>query len=300
MESSVIKIAEDEEDSCSEQEATEHKTASVGETGGPTVSYLAPLLWKADPAKVKDGDPSSASDLAPAWRMFLLGNGSPTRHLRLLTGRRTHVEVIEMKEIGNVVDPLAPSEVELVPAPRLRRQVFLKTEDGVILGYAVSYWNVQTGMLMLFTRSENLDRAEAHRLLGLSLFVSPFRRNKVHEHLKDKSVPIFTSFTGERAELFREINGLYCGKNARLARAFGAKDSEEDRDSTAAACRIAEDSDSIIIASSSSSTKAREQGPNLYGRHYTFYHGGRPLTVIVEVYNERTLEPFLGKIRKAK
>ena len=255
--------------------ASEYKSASNGNTqsGGGSAAFLE-QSWKADPAKVKDGDPSIASGMSPAWRMFLLGNGSPTRHLRLLTGRRTRVEVIEMKEVGDVVDPLAPAEVKLVPSPRLRRQVFLKTDDGVILGYAVSYWNVQKGE---WWRS-SCDLLCAAPLLSLTP-VPP-----VHQHLKDKSVPIFTSFTGERAELFREINGLYCGKSDRLAKAFSA-DTGGGIEGAAGA-----GGDGGAIAAGA------KEGPTLYGRHYTFYHGGRPLTVIIEVYNERTLSPFLGKI----
>ena len=131
-------------DECSSYAVSEHKSTSSG-CRQDCGAFFLEQSWTADPAKVKDGDPSIAGRMSPAWRMFLLGNGSPTRHLRLLTGRRTRVEVIEMKEVGDIIDPLAPAEVKLVPAPRLRRQVFLKTDDGTILGYAVSYWNVQTG-----------------------------------------------------------------------------------------------------------------------------------------------------------
>lgn len=112
---------------------------------------------------------------------------------------------------------------------------------------------------------------------------SQWNPQTVHQHLKDKSVPIFTSFTGERAELFREINGLYCGKSDRISKAFSS-----DRDGSGRG--------GGGTSSSSASAVAANAGSTLYGRHYTFYHGGRPLTVIVEVYNERTLAPFLGEI----
>ena len=40
-------------------------------------------------------------NLSPSWRMFLLGDGSPTRHLHILTGHKTSVELIDMSPIGD-------------------------------------------------------------------------------------------------------------------------------------------------------------------------------------------------------
>ena len=40
-------------------------------------------------------------NLSPSWRMFLLGDGSPTRHLHILTGHKTSIELIDMSTIGN-------------------------------------------------------------------------------------------------------------------------------------------------------------------------------------------------------
>ena len=55
---------------------------------------------------------------------MLLGDGSPTRHLRLLTGEPVAVDLIAMEpEAGLPAE--APAEVAELQGPLLRRQVWL-------------------------------------------------------------------------------------------------------------------------------------------------------------------------------
>ena len=75
--------------------------------------------------------------------------------------------------------------------------------------------------------------------------------------LASTACPIWTSLASTRSELFREIRGVEHGGNAALSRAFGL------REETGA--------------------------PALWGRHYLFHRGGRPLTAIYEVFS-----PALG------
>ncbi len=51
-------------------------------------------LWEAPAATVAAGD--DPGELPGPWRLMLLGDGSPTRHLRLLTGHPVAVELIAM------------------------------------------------------------------------------------------------------------------------------------------------------------------------------------------------------------
>ena len=95
---------------------------------------LAPL-WQGGREIVQQGLPHT--QLAPTWQMLLLGNGSPTRHLQLLTGERTEVDLIEMSNIGMDSDD-APEAIQLLPRPRVRRQVWLRTASGQRLAYV--YW----------------------------------------------------------------------------------------------------------------------------------------------------------------
>ena len=116
---------------------------------------------------------------------MLLGDGSPTRHLRLLTGESVAIDLIAMEaEQGD--HPGAPAEVKELQAPLLRRQVWL-TCGGRPLAWAESWWN----------------QAEAEL------------------HLQDRNQPIWQSLTQGRSELFREVDGLALVEADWLKETFG-------------------------------------------------------------------------------
>jgi chorismate lyase len=81
----------------------------------PAAWYALDTLWQAEAEEIQRGLPHT--QLAPAWQMLLLGDGSPTRHLQLLTGEPTEVDVIDMSLIGMDSDK-APSQISLIPGPR--------------------------------------------------------------------------------------------------------------------------------------------------------------------------------------
>ena len=116
---------------------------------------------------------------------MLLGDGSPTRHLRLLTGLPVAVDLIAM-EPETAVSSDAPAEVSELQAPLLRRQVWL-TCGGTPLAWAESWWN----------------QAEADL------------------HLQDRNLPIWRSLTQGRSELFREVDGLALVQADWLEETFG-------------------------------------------------------------------------------
>lgn len=128
------------------------------------------ILWQAPLAEVLEA--SAGQTLTGAWKLMLLGDGSPTRHLQLLTGQPVEVELIAMADDPGV-DPLIPDEVAELCPPLLRRQVWLNS-GGVSLGWAESWWN----------------------------------RQEADDHLRDRNQPIWRSLTAGRAELFREVDGL--------------------------------------------------------------------------------------------
>ncbi|BAQ64791.1 chorismate lyase [Geminocystis sp. NIES-3709] len=173
-------------------------------------------IWQGGEELVKIGLPHS--QLTPAWQILLLGDGSPTRHLRLLTSETIEVDVIDMSLIGNNLDN-APKDIEKVPNPRLRRQVWLKTASGQKLAYATSWWEA----------------------------------SHVDEYLQNRSLPIWESLSRLHTELYRDIQGIYYGESKSLEEGFG------------------------------------EKGP-FWGRHYLFWHSGKPLTLIYEVFS-----PYLCK-----
>ena len=141
-------------------------------------------IWQGGSEVVKTGLPHQ--QLAPAWQMLLLGDGSPTRHLQLLTGEPTEVDVIDMSAIGMDNDG-APNSLQVVPGPRVRRQVWLRTASGQRLAYATSWWEAR-----------NVD-----------------------EYLENKSLPIWASLAKLRTELYRDVQGICYGESPALAQAFG-------------------------------------------------------------------------------
>lgn len=185
--------------------------------------FLQPL-WQGDQAVVSQGLPHD--QLSPAWQILMLGDGSPTRHLQLLTREPTEVDVIDMSPVSRGGDH-APAQIKQVPGPHLRRQVWLRTASGQRLAYATSWWEA----------------------------------SHVDDYLKNRSLPIWASLAELRTELYRDIQGIYFGHSDALAAAFG------------------------------------QAGP-FWGRHYLFWHHGKPLTLIYEVFSPYLIR-YLGPMGSA-
>jgi chorismate lyase len=185
----------------------------------PTSWHALDTLWQGGEDAVQQGLPHR--QLAPAWQILLLGDGSPTRHLKLLTGEPIEVDVIDMSFIGLHADG-APKLIDKVPGPRLRRQVWLRTASGQRLAYAVSWWDA----------------------------------SHVDEYLQNRSLPIWDNLAQLHTELYRDIQGIYCGCSNALETAF------------------------------------EQKGP-FWGRHYLFWHSGQPITLIYEVFSPY-LAKYLG------
>ncbi|BAU64576.1 hypothetical protein STA3757_19480 [Stanieria sp. NIES-3757] len=143
-------------------------------------------IWQGGEEMVKQGLPHS--QLAPTWQILLLGDGSPTRHLKLLTGEPTEVDVIDMSLI-ETDDDGAPEGIIAISEPRLRRQVWLRTASGQRLAYAASWWDA----------------------------------NHVDEYLQNRSLPIWESLSRLHTELYRDVQGIYYGHCRALELAFGEK-----------------------------------------------------------------------------
>jgi chorismate lyase len=188
----------------------------------PAAWHALHPLWQGDEEVVQRGLPHS--QLAPAWQMLMLGDGSPTRHLQLLTGEPTEVDVIDMSLIGDDLDN-APDVIQVVPGPRLRRQVWLRTASGQRLAYAASWWEA----------------------------------SHVDEYLQNRSLPIWASLARLRTELYRDVQGIHYGHSVALELAF------------------------------------EQKGP-FWGRHYLFWHHGRPLTLIYEVFSPYLVN-YLGSMQ---
>ena len=163
--------------------ATSISSDRISLTPSTTWHRLEPL-WQGDEAVVQSGLPHDR--LAPAWQILLLGDGSPTRHLKLLTGEPTEVDPIEMSVVGMDTDG-APDLIQTVPGPRLRRQVWLHTASGQRLAYATSWWDA----------------------------------NHVNEYIQNPSLPVWDNLARLHSELYRDVQGIIYGNNAALESAFG-------------------------------------------------------------------------------
>ena len=148
--------------------------------------YSLKPIWEGGKEIVQQGLPHQ--QLAPTWQMFLLGDGSPTHLLQLLTGEPTEVDVIDMSLI-NHKDDGAPEEIGAIADPRLRRQVWLRTASGQRLAYAASWWNADI----------------------------------VDDYLQNRSLPVWRSLSTLHTELYRDVRGIYCGNCPELEKAFGQK-----------------------------------------------------------------------------
>ena len=102
----------------------------------------------------------------------MLGDGSPTRHLNLLTGHPVKIKLIAMASEMNA-SHTAPVEVKELTPPLIRRQVWLQCGSRT-LAWAESWWN----------------------------------QTEAEHHLINTDQPIWESLTKGRSELFREVDGL--------------------------------------------------------------------------------------------
>ena len=128
------------------------------------------ILWeeKASSFLVENSLPK----ISGSWKLMLLGDGSPTRHLQLLTNQETKIKLISMQ-----LDPLfnkeAPKEIDQLKNPLIRRQVWIKNNNKT-LAWAESWWNSE----------------------------------QVNQNLKSKEDPIWKNLTQDRSELFREVDNI--------------------------------------------------------------------------------------------
>jgi chorismate--pyruvate lyase len=150
----------------------------------PTTLLTSPtVLWQAPLNDVLAA--TAGRQLTGAWKLMLLGDGGPTRHLQLLSGHPVSVEVIAMAP-HPLSEPGDPEQVRELEPPLLRRQVWLVCA-GETLAWAESWWN----------------------------------SHQAEIHLRDRRQPIWTSLTAGRAELFREVDGLGQVEAEWLTQRFG-------------------------------------------------------------------------------
>tara|TARA_B100000131_G_scaffold311402_1_gene344226 strand:+ start:1063 stop:1590 length:528 start_codon:yes stop_codon:yes gene_type:complete len=107
-----------------------------------------------------------------AWKLMLLGDGSPTRHLQLLTKKETSIKLIAMQSDA-FSHKEAPNEIKQLKKPLIRRQVWIENSSNT-LAWAESWWNI----------------------------------DQVTKNLSKREEPIWKNLTKDRSELFREVDNI--------------------------------------------------------------------------------------------
>lgn len=190
--------------------------------------------------------------LAPLWQLLLVGDGSPTRLLAILTGCQTTIDLIDAQDIArgdNCTEESIPrpSEVAALQGPIIRRRIVMRAGDGPPLMYAVSWWNAA-------------DYAK---------------------HMPVPYLPIGRTIATGKLEIHRSLHAVYrAACRGPLAELFGVQCSANQSDG------LGSNTDSSSISDSD----------DVWARHYTMMHGGKPLCVIGEAFSPR-LRQFLGPQR---
>ncbi len=118
---------------------------------------------------------------------MLLGDGSPTRHLQLLTKKETKVKLIGMN-INQLSIKDAPEEIIQLKSPLIRRQVWIENDD-ITLAWAESWWNTE----------------------------------QVRLNLTNTKDPIWKNLTKDRSELFREVDAISIVNSSWLEKRFNSR-----------------------------------------------------------------------------
>ena len=135
------------------------------------ILYNSPkILWESNSSVFLDNN--NYPEIPGAWKLMLLGDGSPTRHLQLLTKQETKIELIGMY-LDDEPSKDTPKEINQLTKPLVRRQVWIKNNN-LTLAWAESWWNIEA----------------------------------VNMNLTNKKEPIWKNLTKDRSELFREVDTI--------------------------------------------------------------------------------------------
>ena len=196
--------------------------------------------------------------LSPAWRIMLLSDGSVTRHLRLLCPNlnRTELELVAQRPVGTFA---GAGGADAMPADVERIEGDLVQREVLLRIRGPERDDKQTITNKNTPRSEDDDvgtKDDPNATVPAVYAASWWSAGVFAEFMADASEPMWSNLREKNVELYREVRRVYQGDNAELERVF------------------------------------RTKGP-FWGRHYIFWHGGKPMTVVYEVFNPR-LENALG------
>lgn len=218
------------------------------------------------------------TDLSSAWRVMLLSDGSVTRHLSLLDfdegdegeavkgdfstrtranddrAQKTEVEVISMKRCERGCGE--PEDVVKIRGPLVEREVFLYKREVLLVGGGstsdeeVDDSDSDEDRIKIAMDEENRKK----KVVPLVYACSWWNAAAADRFMKNREETMWSNLRTQNVELYREVRRVYLGKNKELAKKFGCEDPEN---------------------------------AEIWGRHYIFWSGGEPITVVYEAFSPK-------------
>ena len=190
--------------------------------------------------------------LSPAWRVLLLSDGSVTRHLSVLGGKGFLNDDDDDDKDATRSSLLSESNVKvevtsMKPCARDKSQ----PEDVVKIKGPL----VQREVYLRYDDDGNDGGPKKNKNPNPPLVYacSWWNANALEKFMKKREETMWSNLRKENVELYREVRRVYLGKNRRLAKAFGCEDLDEE----------------------------------IWARHYIFWSGGEPVTVVFEAFSPK-------------
>ena len=224
-----------------------------------------PLSYAASEREAMDRNSSLLfARLSPAWRVLLLSDGSVTRHLSLLgkvveeeeeeedsttEERRRSSDENEEEENngGNNNNNSESTRVEVISMKPCGRDSS-QPEDVVKIKGPL----VQREVYLRYADAKKREKEEDYPP-PLVYACSWWNANALEKFMKKREETMWSNLRKQNVELYREVRRVYLGKNRRLAKAFGLEDLDEE----------------------------------IWARHYIFWSGGEPVTVVFEAFSPK-------------
>ena len=188
--------------------------------------------------------------LSPAWRVLLLSDGSVTRHLSVLGGKGFLSDDDDDDSATSSLLSESNVKVEVTsmkPCARDKSQ----PEDVVKIKGPL----VQREVYLRYDDDGNDGGPKKNKNPNPPLVYacSWWNANALEKFMKKREETMWANLRNENVELYREVRRVYLGKNRRLAKAFGCEDLDEE----------------------------------IWARHYIFWSGGEPVTVVFEAFSPK-------------
>jgi len=258
--SSLRAVRREEDDDDDDEETNNNGDKSSYET------VSNPLSYAASEREAMDRNSSLLfARLSPAWRVLLLSDGSVTRHLSLLgkvveeeeeeedsttEERRRSSDENEEEENngGNNNNNSESTRVEVISMKPCGRDSS-QPEDVVKIKGPL----VQREVYLRYADAKKREKEEENYPPPLVYACSWWNANALEKFMKKREETMWSNLRKQNVELYREVRRVYLGKNRRLAKAFGLEDLDEE----------------------------------IWARHYIFWSGGEPVTVVFEAFSPK-------------